>query len=91
MRPTSTSAVMSSMRSTAARPALPQDLSGTGFDLTETFAYNPAGQVSSKTVSNDAAYTAIPSPGTTRAQFDGQNQLRTAPDARLRSRMAAPR
>ncbi len=39
---------------------LTQDLSGTSFDLTETFTYNPAGQISSKTVSNDAAYTAIP-------------------------------
>jgi YD repeat-containing protein len=56
---------------------LRQDLSGTGFDLTETFAYNPAGQISSKTVSNDAAYTFVPSPlnSTTTAQFDGQNQL----------------
>jgi RHS repeat-associated protein len=56
---------------------LRQDLSGTSFDLTETFTYNPAGQITSKTVSNDAAYTAIPSPltSTTTALFDGQNQL----------------
>jgi len=56
---------------------LRQDLSGTSFDLTETFTYNPAGQITSKTVSNDAAYTAIPSPltSTTTAVFDGQNQL----------------
>jgi RHS repeat-associated protein len=54
---------------------LTQDLSGTGFDLTETFAYNPAGQISSKTVSNDGAYTPSPLASTTTAQFDGQNQL----------------
>lgn len=56
---------------------LTQDLSGTGFDLTETFTYNPAGQITSKTVSNDSAYTFVPSPlnSTTTAQFDGQNQL----------------
>jgi RHS repeat-associated protein len=51
------------------------DLSGTGFDLTTTFAYNPAGQITSKTVSNDAAYTWTPPTSTTPAQFDGQNQL----------------
>ena len=56
---------------------LTHELSGTAFDLTETFTYNPAGQINSKTVSNDAAYTAIPSPltSTTTALFDGQNQL----------------
>jgi RHS repeat-associated protein len=54
---------------------LTQDLSGTGFDLTAGFAYNPVGQIVSKTQSNEAAYTALPTLGTTTAQFDGQNQL----------------
>jgi len=56
---------------------LTQDLSGTGSDVTETFTYNPAGQIDTKTSSNDAAYTPVPSPpnSTTTAQFDGQNQV----------------
>jgi RHS repeat-associated protein len=56
---------------------LTQDLSGTSFDLTASFAYNPAGQISNKTLSNDAAYTWTPgtSSSTVAAQFDGQNQL----------------
>jgi YD repeat-containing protein len=49
---------------------LTHNLSGTGFDLTATFAYNPAGQITSKTVSNDAAYTWTPPTSTTAAQFD---------------------
>ena len=55
--------------------SLTQDLSGTSYDLTASYAYNPAGQIASRTSSNDAAYTPVPSPGTTAAQFDGQNQL----------------
>jgi YD repeat-containing protein len=57
---------------------LTQDLSGTSFDLTASFAYNPAGQISNKTLSNDAAYTWTPgtSSSTVTAQFDGQNQLK---------------
>jgi RHS repeat-associated protein len=54
---------------------LTQDLSGTGFDLAASFAYNPAGQIASKTSNNDAAYTTIPAEGTLAAEFNGQNQL----------------
>jgi RHS repeat-associated protein len=56
---------------------LTQNLSGTSFDLTSTFTYNPAGQIATKTTSNDAAYLWTPSvPNSTLlAQFDGQNQL----------------
>jgi RHS repeat-associated protein len=56
---------------------LTQDLSGTDFDLTASFAYNPAGQIADKTLSNEAAYTWTPgtSSSTVAAQFDGQNQL----------------
>jgi RHS repeat-associated protein len=41
---------------------LTQDLSGTSFDTTAAFTYNPAGQLASKTQSNDGAYTWLPSP-----------------------------
>ena len=53
------------------------DLSGTNFDLTASFDYNPAGQITSKTVSNANAYTwTPPSPNSTlTAEFNGQNQL----------------
>jgi hypothetical protein len=39
------------------------------------FRRSTAGQIASKTSNNDAAYTSVPSPGTTTAQFDGQNQV----------------
>ncbi|MBX5461612.1 MAG: RHS repeat-associated core domain-containing protein [Steroidobacteraceae bacterium] len=56
---------------------LTHDLSGTNFDLTASFDYNPAGQITSKTVSNANAYTwTPPSPNSTlTAEFNGQNQL----------------
>jgi RHS repeat-associated protein len=57
--------------------SLAQNLSGTNFDLTSSFGYSPAGQIASKTVSNDAAYTWLPpTPNSTvTTPVDGQNQL----------------
>jgi RHS repeat-associated protein len=56
---------------------LTQDISGTGLDLTTSFAYNPASQIVSKTSSNDAAYTWSPGTANTTvtAQFNGLNRL----------------
>jgi RHS repeat-associated protein len=54
--------------------SLTHDLSGTGNDLTKTFAYNPASQVTSETRSNDA-YGFVKSNGSTASSANGLNQL----------------
>ncbi|MGH8227159.1 MAG: RHS repeat-associated core domain-containing protein [Steroidobacteraceae bacterium] len=58
---------------------LAQDLSGTSYDTSASFAYNPAGQIVSKTQSNDAAYTWLPNPpnSTISASYDDTNRLAT--------------
>ncbi|MEO8307657.1 MAG: RHS repeat-associated core domain-containing protein [Pseudomonadota bacterium] len=56
---------------------LTQDLSGTVYDSTVTLGYNPAGQIVSRSQSNDAAYTWLPPvPNSSTAEtVNGRNQL----------------
>lgn len=53
---------------------LTQNLAGTTYDLTLGFTYNPAGQITSDTRSNDA-YSFAPALGTTTTQVNGLNQI----------------
>jgi YD repeat-containing protein len=63
--------------------SLTHDLAGTANDLTETFAYNPASQVTSTTRSNDAyAFTGNANASTSYAS-NGLNQLTSAGAASL--------
>lgn len=54
--------------------SLVQNLAGTADDLTLGFAYNPAGQVATRTVSN-TAYAYTPGTGSTAYVNNGRNQL----------------
>ncbi len=53
------------------------DFAGTGYDLTKTFAYNPAFQIVSETRSNDAYASYEPDRGTTGFTANGLNQIAT--------------
>ncbi|MEN5231120.1 hypothetical protein [Brevundimonas naejangsanensis] len=57
--------------------SLSHDVGGTAADVTYTYAYNPAGQITSKTTSNDA-YLWTPSVGGTAYTLNGLNQVTAA-------------
>lgn len=54
--------------------ALTQDLAGTANDVTLNFAYNPAGQIVTRTLSN-SAYAYAPGAGNTAYVNNGRNQV----------------
>jgi RHS repeat-associated protein len=55
--------------------SLTQTLASSGLNSTVGFSYNPAGQIVSRSQSNDQAYTWSPTAQITTAQFDGRNQM----------------
>jgi len=62
--------------------SLSHDVGGTAADVTYTYAYNPAGQITSKTTSNDA-YLWTPLVGSTTYTLNGLNQVTAAGGAAL--------
>jgi len=52
-------------------------LSGTAYDLTKSFGYNPASQMTSVTTSNDAYASNVPDRGTTGFTTNGLNEFAT--------------
>jgi len=57
--------------------SLTHDLSGTAYDVTKSFAYNPASQMTSVTTSNDAYASNVPDRGTTGFTTNGLNEFAT--------------
>jgi RHS repeat-associated protein len=56
--------------------SLSEDLAQTAFDTSMSYTYNPAGQIVTRTQSNDAAYTWVPPAPNSNTPFayDGRNQ-----------------
>jgi len=57
--------------------SLTHDLAGTTYDVTRSFAYNPASQMTSVTTSNDAYASNVPDRGTTGFTTNGLNEFAT--------------